>query len=102
MVDRVPQHPMQPIYFAKDDVIRFKSNAIVRRLIDEKIISLNDIVPWVMTGEVPVEDAEQFWQLLGYSVSGYGDLSFVRPEIISAADGKADEILRALEEEGRR
>jgi len=93
--NRTPQgprtQPMQPIYLDERGTPRFKDNAIVRRLLDEKVISLNDIAMWL--DDVPVEDAEQFWQLLGYSISGYGDLSFVRPETIAKADAKADTLL---------
>lgn len=82
---------MQPIYLDDHGTPRFKANAIVRRLLDEKIISLNLIAEWL--DSVPIEDAEQFWQLLGYSTSGYGSLSFVRKKTIQEADTKADELL---------
>ena len=88
--------PTQPIYLDENGTPRFKDNAIVRRLLDEKVISLNQIAEWL--GDVSIEDAEQFWQLLGYSVSGYGDLSFVRREIVAEADAKAGAL---LEEEKR-
>lgn len=93
-VEKMPKtQPMQPIYLDENGTPRFKDNAIVRRLFDSKLISLNDIAEWL--DSVPVEDAEQFWQLLGYSTSGYGDLSFVRPETIAKADAKADTLLAA-------
>lgn len=79
---------MQPIVLV-DGIPRFKGNAIVKRLFDERIIDLNAIAGW----DVPVEDAEQFWQLLGYSTSGYGDLSFIRPETVERADELAEELL---------
>jgi hypothetical protein len=88
--------PMQPIYLDENGTPRFRNNAIVRRLIDEKIFSLQDIAAWLE--DVPVEDVEQFWQLLGYSISGYGDLSFVRPEILARVNAKA----KALIEESKR
>lgn len=78
-------HPMQPLEVDNEGVIRFKRNAIIDRLFNERIISLNTIAMW----DVPTEDREQFWQLLGYSVSGYGDLSFVRKKTIQEADEKA-------------
>lgn len=81
-----PKVPMQPIVRDDRGVVRFRANAIVRRLSNEGKISLNEIAAW----DMPVEDAEQFWQMLGYSVSGYGDLSFVRPETLAAADADAE------------
>ena len=79
------EHPRQPIELDPVGVPRFKGNAIVERLSREGSISLNDIAMW----DVPIADREQFWQLLGYSVSGYGDLSFVRPETVEWADDEA-------------
>ncbi len=50
------KHPVQPVVM-KDGVARFKSNAIVRALLDTGKLDMNDIV--------------------GYSLSGFGDLSYV-------------------------
>lgn len=83
------QQPMQPIALV-EGVARFKTNEIVRRLFDLKLINLNDIALWA---DVPIEDREQFWQMLGYSVSAYGGLSFVRREIASAASAKVMALL---------
>lgn len=80
-------HPMQPIYRAPDGVIRFKENRIITWLVSNRS-NLNEIA---MQG-FPQEDMEQFWQLLGYSVSGYGDLSFISPETVSKADCIAESI----------
>lgn len=81
---------MQPIYIAEDGVIRFRENRIVRRLVNERLIDLNAIATW---RDIPVEDREQFWQMLGYSTSGYGDLSFVRPEVVQEADERANDLI---------
>ena len=77
---------MRDIVLAKDGVVRFKDNAVVRWLVDNKKISLNELVQQTF----PVEDQEEFWQMLGYSVSGFGDLSWVRPETVVEADRRAD------------
>ena len=91
------QHPMQPLVW-DGKVVRFKENAIVRRLVDaskhldggpkpgKSFANLNEIAGW--TGISP-EDFEQFWQLMGYSVSGYGELSFIRRSVVNRADKKA-------------
>jgi hypothetical protein len=89
-------HAMQPIYLDPRGVIRFKANAIIRKFFcrdDEqmsRMISLNDI----HVEDFPIEDVEQFWQLLGYSVSGYGDLSFVRKKTVALADRKAEALMK--------
>lgn len=87
--DRTAEHPTQPLVLV-NGVVRFKGNKIVERLFEERVIDLNKIVGW----DLPAEDFEQFWQLLGYSVSGYGELSFIRPETVEPADKAADEMLK--------
>ena len=89
------EHPMQPLVM-EDGIVRFKRNAIIDRLVfREQTISLNKIAQWISSGAVSAEDAEQFWQLLGYSVSAYGTMSFVRPETVA----KADKLEKDLEDE---
>jgi hypothetical protein len=84
---------MQPIEVAADGMIRFKENAIVSYLLyaaPQKGIDLNHLV------SVPPDfcraDWEQFYQLIGYSVSGYGDLHLVSDESKDAADALAAEL----------
>lgn len=69
------KHPIQPLGMV-GDVLRFKENKIVRRLLDEGGIDMNQIATW----DVPREDREQFAQLIGYSHSGFGDLSYASDE----------------------
>lgn len=84
-----PSPPIQPVYRASDGVIRFRDNAIVNWLLDTKRIDLNEIA----AQEFPVADKEQFWQMLGYSVSGFGGLSFVRRKTWKRADEWAAQVL---------
>lgn len=72
----------QPIVVAKDRVIRFKENAICRWLVDSKRADLNQLAT------LPFSDADrmQFAQLIGYSVSGFGDLSYADPAVVAEAD----------------
>ena len=78
--------------------MRFKENGIVRRLVDRGgSWDWNQIAIMAQRENVPVEDVEQFWQLLGYSVSGYGDLSFIRPETVNAADDEAQRVVEDAE-----
>ena len=76
------KNPIQPLERDKHGVIRFKENAIVRTLLDTGKLNLNDLA--VM--KFSKEDWEQFAQLIGYSLSGYGDLSYVSDETWNAAD----------------
>lgn len=79
------RHPIQPL--GKDDqgVVRFKENKIVRILLDEGPFDLNQIAIWVAEGRVSTEDEIQLAQLIGYSHSGFGSLSYVDEETFQTA-----------------
>lgn len=77
--------PMQPIIWV-GDVIRFQENRIVRKLLDEGGINLNHIACW----DVSCEERAQFAQLIGYSVSGFGDLGYASDEVVEDADSQAE------------
>ena len=85
------KHPMQKLYRDQTGVIRFRENAIVRYLLDTHgLANMNTLalIPFTKA------DREQFAQLIGYSVSGFGDLSYVRDETYN----RAAEIAAALEQ----
>lgn len=69
--------PNQPVYANPETgVVRFQENKVVRYLLDKGEIDLNHLWVEVATGRLPVEDYAQLMQLIGYSVSGYGDLAY--------------------------
>lgn len=68
-----PLHPMQPVITDAQGVRRFKQNALVAFLLDAGPFDMNQL----MHVKCPNEDREQFAQLIGYSVSGFGDLPYV-------------------------
>ena len=82
------KNPIQPL--AKDErgVLRFKANAIVQHLLDtHPACDMNKLACMEFT----VDDRQQFAQLIGYSLSGYGDLqSYVDDEAYNAAAHMAD------------
>lgn len=84
-----PTHPMQPLVIDDQGVIRFKKNKIVRALLDTGKLNMNDIAVL----DFPLEDRIQFVQLIGYSVSGAGDLSYMPEDLIAKADEQAELIL---------
>lgn len=65
------KHPIQPTELI-DNILRFKENKIVRYLLDNGGISMNDLA------RLPFDqdDRQQFAQLIGYSVCGYSDLPY--------------------------
>jgi hypothetical protein len=66
-------HPVQPLALDSKGVLRFKENKIVRHLLDKGGIDLNALACL----DFSAEDRQQFAQLIGYSLSGYGGLSYV-------------------------
>jgi hypothetical protein len=67
---------MQYLYKDEHGITRFRPNRIIQWLNDTGKLSLNEIA----TLAFDVEDREQLAQLLGYSLSGFAELSYVREE----------------------
>lgn len=90
-------HPMQPIV-NEDGVLRFKANKIVRAMLD-----FNTLKGWMDMNAIAIlpfsdEDRAQFAQLIGYSVSGAADLSYMPDDVIAKARKEGDELLARKEE----
>ena len=88
------KHPMQPIEIDDRGCPRFKANAIVRYLLDEGGIDLNQIA----IKNFSAEDQMQLAQLIGYSVGGYGELDYVTDESYDEAEAAADAALAVAKE----
>jgi len=73
---------MQPIEYDEYGVIRFKENKIVRFLLDNGPHDMNSLA---LQG-FSAEDQAQFAQLIGYSISGFGDLSYADVSMVEHAD----------------
>lgn len=73
-----PKHPVQPVYTDEHGTYRFKGNAIVRALVEAAEIGSKLDLNMIATMDFSREDRVQFAQLIGYSVSGFGDLSYVK------------------------
>lgn len=90
------EHPMQPVILDKNKVARFKENTVVRKFLDEasagRKFDLNDLV----IAQMPIEDLLQFYQLIGYSVSGYGDIFYHKVGKARKSVQIADEAVEAL------
>lgn len=83
---RVSEHPMQPLVRDRNGTIRFKSNKIIEWIIDANRTSMNELAVMPFSDE----DRTQFAQLIGYSVSGFGELSYVPKAVADAADKLAE------------
>lgn len=95
------RQPIQPLYTDGSGVVRFKPNQIVRYLLDNGGITMNDLA----LEEFSAEDRMQFAQLIGYSLSGFGTLSYVSNDVYEAASlmqhrvlDERDSLIQALRE----
>lgn len=87
-----PPHPIQPLLppgekGTRDGGPRFKGNGIVRFLLsacESHGVGLNEIS--ADKNAFSQEDREQFAQLIGYSLGGFGELSYVRDETYDTAE----------------
>lgn len=88
------KHPMQKIAMTESGVIRFVENEIVSHLLEAYPGGLNAIARKFRDNR---EDYEQLTMLIGYSVSGFGDLSTSSRRTVAAAD----QIASALSDKAR-
>jgi len=77
--------PMQPLIVDSHGTVRFQRNKIVEYLLDNGGIDLNQIARLPFTQE----DREQFAQLIGYSLKGFHELSYVSDKTALAASAVA-------------
>lgn len=78
-------HPTQPLKKDRLGTLRFKDNAIVRYLLDWATVrgmSLNELAQLPFSNE----DRVQLAQLIGYSLSGFGELSYVSDAAYARAE----------------
>lgn len=85
------KHPVQPLDLDEHGVLRFKANAIVRFLLDAGPFDMNKLAMMNFSQE----DREQFAQLIGYSLSGFGELSYVSDETYDRAQKSIDHRVKA-------
>lgn len=84
--------PMQPIITAPDGVARFRANSIIEDLWKAGVIDLNKIAIAAAHGRYTKAEQMQLAQLIGYSVSGFGDLSYADRDVVRRADKKVQEL----------
>lgn len=90
-------HPIQDMFVDEDidghKYPRFVENKIVRLLLDQGQFDLNDLA--VM--EFSPDDREQFAQLIGYSLGGFSELSYVRDKTYKKALRAAHKLMAQIE-----
>ena len=75
------KHPIQPLAKDTNGTVRFKPNAIVQHLLDKGPSDMNHLA----RQNFSFEDRRQFAQLIGYSLSGFGELGYTDDETFHAA-----------------
>lgn len=79
-------HPIQPLYVDGDGVVRFKANRIVQWMLDMGRQGVRFDLNVIAATPFSTDDREQLAQLIGYSLSGFGELSYVRDATYEAAE----------------
>lgn len=87
------KHPIQPLQKDERGVMRFKTNHIVRYLLDQGGIDMNDLDRL----DFPDEDREQFAQLIGYSLDGFSTLGYVSDITYVTAEAMANRSISETE-----
>lgn len=82
--------PMQPIIRDANGAVRFRANRLVTYLLDHGGLDMNALHRALMR-TTPREDWAQFAQLIGYSVGGYGSLSYALN--VEEADAAAERLM---------
>ena len=79
---------LQPIEIDASGTARFRKNEIVRFLLDQGPFTMTTLA----CKQFSKSDQAQFAQLIGYSVSGFGDLSYALQDQVIQADKEAAKI----------
>jgi hypothetical protein len=87
-------HPTQPVII-KDGVHRFKENKIVRALLEAASLGEKLDLNMIACMDFSQEDRVQLAQLIGYSVAGFGSLSYVGDDAWARASAEEDKMLAA-------
>jgi hypothetical protein len=93
---------LRPLVIANDGMVRFKPNAACRWLIDEGGRRGLGFMNSLATVEMSAEDRMEFAQLIGYSVGGYSELSYVTDESSEAAEREAEKLRKTVRADAAR
>ena len=75
------KHNIQPLYLDKQKTYRFKQNKIVTFLLDAGPYDMNQLACMSFSDD----ERTHFAQLIGYSLSGFNELSYVSDETYDEA-----------------
>jgi hypothetical protein len=89
-------HPLQPLIQDQHGTLRFKANAIVQFLLEHGPHDLNKLALMDFSDE----DRIQFAQLVGYSLSGFSELSYVDDATYEQAEQLKNNLFPHLDRPG--
>lgn len=92
--------PDQPLVVDPYGVVRFMENRMVSYLLDaarRSGVDLDALASMRVAGHFTDAEAQQLSQLIGYSVSGYGELSYVNEEDLQRVDEAVERRSRLIE-----
>jgi hypothetical protein len=102
--------PMQPVIKGDNGQIHFRGNAVIRYIVDHAGDVVHPGAPAIdpdtsrpfhqgcldlgklLEMDFPQEDLEQFAQLMGYSIRGYHELSYVSDKSCAEASVRAEQV----------
>ena len=88
-------HPIQPFEKDKQGTIRFKANPIVRFLLENGPNDMNSLYSkFAMEKAFTKDDMAQFAQLIGYSLGGFSELSYVTDGTYNKAEKQFTKYVR--------
>lgn len=83
--------PNQPLAIDSHGRVRFAENPIVEYMLEAGSIDMNKLARWCGENEIDPEYQAQFAQLIGYSLDGWGTLSYVTDEKWDSVEEIGDE-----------
>lgn len=88
-MSKVTHFPMQPVMTDRDGTRRFVENRIIRDLVEFSATHGRGIHA-IAAGDYTDQERQQFAQLNGYSIRGYGELSYVDDVAYEQACAQSD------------
>ena len=90
------KQPTQPMVVDERGVVCFQSNKVIEWLFEAGKLDLIELAVAAAKNPAgfPRADRMQVAQMLGYSVSGFGDLSYVPRDVAGEMDAAAAEVLK--------
>lgn len=89
--------PMQPVHITEGGIARFVANRIVDDALDTAAgqgFDMNHIALLALQGRYTKDEQMQFAQLIGYSVDGYGSLSYTTDLSYEEAQAKINDYIK--------